>query len=174
MKYAALVRGINVGGRGTLPMPELVTIFEKLKCADVQTYVNSGNVVFSAPAALAKKVPAAVTAAVEKKLGFAPAVTVRDARELADIVAHTPFPTDVGKMLHVAFLDAKPSAPLSALEAVASGGEKLALRGRELYMYLPNGVGKSKLSNTAVEKKLGVMATMRNWNTVVKLADLTA
>ena len=174
MKYAALVRGINVGGNGTLPMSELVAIFQKLECADVKTYVTSGNVVFSAPAALAKKVPAAVTAAVDKKLGFAPAVVVRDARELADVVAHAPFPTDVGKMLHVAFLSAKPTSPLSALEAVASGGERLALRGRELYMFMPNGVGKSKLNNTVLERKLGVVATMRNWNTVVKLAEMTA
>jgi uncharacterized protein (DUF1697 family) len=155
-------------------MPELVKIFTALRCADVVTYVNSGNVVFTAPAALAKSVPAAVTAAVARKLGFAPAVVVRDARALAAIAASSPFPTDVGKQLHVAFLGATPSVPLSALAAAAAAGEQLSLRGRDLYLYLPNGVGKSRMSNTLIENKLGVVATMRNWNTVVKLADLTA
>jgi uncharacterized protein (DUF1697 family) len=170
--YAALIRGINVGGNKIVPMAELVKMFAALKCTGVRTYVNSGNVVFSAPAATAKKVPVAIGAAIDKKLGFTPAIVVRTATELAAVVADNPFPNTAGKELHVAFLaDAPPPANLAGITPGA--GEKLVLRGKHLYMFMPRGVGQTKLSNTLLEKKLGTVATMRNWNTVAKLAEMT-
>lgn len=175
MRYAALVRGINVGGNSQVPMAQLVAMFEALDCAAVSTYVNSGNVVFDAPATIARKVPAAISAAIATQHGFAPAIVLRTAAELAAVARATPFPGDVGKLLHVAFLAGAPNRKkLPALEAACAAGEQLALRGKNLYLYLPGGAGRSRLSAPAIENKLGTIATMRNWNTVLKLVELTA
>jgi uncharacterized protein (DUF1697 family) len=175
MKRAALLRGINVGGHAILPMKELVAIFEKLGCQDVCSYIQSGNVVFDAPAALVKRVPAAVTAAIAKKYGVSPAVLLRDHDELAAIARGNPFASAEPNRLHVAFLlDAPAKAAIAALDPARSPGDTFKVRGREIYLHLPNGAGKTKLSNAWFDAKLSTVSTWRNWNTLQKLVEMTA
>ncbi len=177
MKRAALLRGINVGGHAVLPMKDLVAIFEKLGCLDVCSYIQSGNVVFDAPAALAKRVPAAVTAAIAKRYGASPAVLLREHGELAAIARGTPFARAPLREVHVAFLaDAPKPAAIAALYDTGparSPGDTFEVRGREIYLHLTRGAGKTKLSNAWFEAKLATVSTWRNWNTLQKLVELT-
>jgi uncharacterized protein (DUF1697 family) len=163
--YAALLRGINVGGV-KLVMTDLARLCagEGFDC--VKTYIASGNVVFTSP-----KKEAAVRAALERTLaahmGKPIPVLVRTAAELAATVAANPFPGVAGNRLLVFFLPDGP--PKDVLTGVVSpDGEELAVRGRELFVHYPNGMGRSKL-----KVPLWNVGTSRNLNTVAKLAALT-
>ena len=163
--YAALLRGINVGGVKLL-MTDLARLCagEGFDC--VKTYIASGNVVFTS-----QKKEAAVRAALERRLeahmGKPIPVLVRTAGELAATVAANPFPGVAGNRLLVFFLPDAP--PKAVLAGVASpDGEELAVRGRELFVHYPNGMGRSKL-----KVPLWNVGTSRNLNTVAKLAALT-
>jgi uncharacterized protein (DUF1697 family) len=168
----ALLRGINVGGRSTLPMPALKTSLEALGHEDVVTYIQSGNVVFTS----ASKDPGQeIEERIADDFGLSVAVMVRTPAELKRIVKANPFPkvTD-GKKLHVVFLSGRPAKKAAdALDPDRSPPDELVLKGRELYVHYPNGQGRSKLTNDWIEKTLGVRGTSRNWNTVLKLVELT-
>ena len=175
--HVALLRGINVGGKNLLPMKELVRLFEKLGCVDVATYIQSGNVVFSNPAAALDGFEGEMAAAIEKRFGLRVPVVLRSARELATVLAKNPFlaRSPDPKTLHVAFLAAKPAAADAArLDPKRSPGDSFELRGRDLYLHLPNGVAKTKLTNDYFDRTLATVATVRNWNTVGKLVEMSA
>jgi uncharacterized protein (DUF1697 family) len=165
--YAALLRAVNVGGTGKLAMTDLARLCEREGLCDVKTYIQSGNVVFTSP-----KREAAVKAALEKTLerhvGKPVAVLVRTADELEAIVAANPFPEVPPNRLLITFFD-EPLPKASLAGVVAPGGECLAIRGRELFIHYPEGMGASKLK-VPLLKKTG---TGRNLNTVVKLAAMT-
>lgn len=172
--WIALFRGINVGGRNSLPMKDLVRELEALGLREVRTYIQSGNVVFES----SKKVPATlgaqIAARIEKRHGFAPEVLILGAGELERAVRSNPFPkaTADPKSLHLFFLASSPDSPdLDALTAVKSRSERFRLLGRVFYLHAPDGIGRSKLA-TKVEKALGVAATARNWRTVDKLCAM--
>ncbi len=171
----ALLRGINVGGKHKLPMAELARIFDELGCSEVRTYIQSGNVVYLAEAALAARVPALVAAALEAQRGFAVPVVGRSAAELAAVAAGNPFLAEGADpaTLHVAFLAAAPrAAAIAALDPDRSPPDRFHLVGRELYLCLPNGVARSKLTNDYLDRTLGTTSTIRNWKTVLALVEL--
>jgi uncharacterized protein (DUF1697 family) len=169
----ALLRGINIGPRQRVSMPELRELVEGLGYTDVETLVQSGNVVFSAranPATLERKLEQEI----EKQLGVDPKVVVRTRDELAAAIEANPFavPADP-KNLHVTFLAGEPDA--AAVEKLAEadlGDDRLEFAGREIYILYVNGMGRSELAKQLTRAKLGVAATDRNWNTVTKLLEM--
>jgi uncharacterized protein (DUF1697 family) len=172
--YVALLRGINVGGNRMLPMKDLKVMFEQNGCVDVQTYIQSGNVVFRSAVSDAERLATQVTAAVAKRLGFEPRVLVLTRSELARAVANNPFSEADGNptSVHLFFL-AEPatSADLKSMEALKAKSERFALKGKVLYLHTPDGFGTSRLA-TRAERLLGVEATARNWRTVTTLLDM--
>jgi uncharacterized protein (DUF1697 family) len=168
----SMFRGVNVGGHNKIKMDALRTLYESLKFEDPRTYVQSGNVIFrtkekNSPA-LAKKIQKAV----ERTFGCRPEVILRTPDEMRKAVAATPFTDrnlEPGKIL-VTFLagDPGPEAQLTLL-ALKAHPEELHLQGRELYIYFPDGAGRSKLPWSSVEKLLGTTGTARNWNSVTRM-----
>ena len=174
-RYVALLRGINVGRARQVGMPRLVEVLSARGHENVRTHLRSGNVVLDSPlkeAALVEDLEAAI----EEEFGFAVAVVVRTGAEVAAVIAGDPFAalaTDPARYL-VTFLP-RPPAPdrVDALPPVEGGGEYL-VRGRDLYLWLPDGVANTPLAAWKWDKLLGVPGTARNWNTVAKLGELTA
>jgi uncharacterized protein (DUF1697 family) len=175
--YVALLRGINVGGKNKLPMKDLVAMFVAAGCGDVEAYIQSGNVVFRARPPVAAKVPAAIAGAILARSGYRIPVVMRTAGEVDDVANSNPF-LATGQnpdTLHVAFLADKPKAGgVLALDARRSPPDEFVVRGREIFLRLPNGVARSKLTNAYFDSALGTTSTMRNWRTVLKLRELSA
>lgn len=172
-KYVALFRGINVGGKNILPMQDLRSILESIGCDNVETYIQSGNAVFSASASVAS-LSKSISAAIENDFGFAPQVLLLTADRYREIVASNPFPEgqSAPKSLHVAFLAKTPSAPdLDALEELRTDSERCALLDGAFFLLAPDGIGRSRLAAKA-ERHLGVAMTGRNWRTVSKLLEM--
>ena len=172
--WIAFLRGINVGGNSLLPMKELTALMEKSGCADIRTYIQSGNVVFSATKAQAQQLPKHIGAHVMKTRGFTPGVLVLGTAELKRAADANPYPkaTPEPKSLHLFFLGAAPKSPdLDALNRIKTASEEFILDGKVFYLHAPNGVGTSKLAARA-EKLLGVPATARNWRTVTTVLTM--
>ncbi len=174
MKYVALLRGINVGGKNKLPMKDLVPLFETAGATAVQTYIQSGNVVFEANAAIADSLANSVPDSIRHGFGYRVPLILRSAKEIVRVVANNPFlPKAEPQLLHVAFLSNKPNASaVKQLDPKRSAPDEFKCVGQELYLKLPDGMGKTKLTNAYIETKLGVTATARNWKTVLKLAEM--
>ena len=173
--YVALLRGINVGGKNRLSMKDLVAIFAEAGCDDVQTYIQSGNVVFRAAEAHASRIPARITTAISGRLGFRAPVVMRTAGELRTIARGNPFLRAGADpdALHVMFLsDRPPPRKVAALDPKRSPPDEFEVRGREIYLRCPNGVARTKLTNAYFDTKLSTTSTMRNWRTVLKLVEL--
>ena len=170
----AFLRGINIGPRQRVKMPELRELLEGHGYTDVQTLVQSGNVVFTsraAPSTLERKLEQQI----EEGLGVDPKVVVRTRDELAAVIEANPFPDtpNAKKNLHVTFLSGEPDAGVAAeLEATDFGGDRLAFRGREIYIAYADGMGRSELAKQLARAKLGATATDRNWNTVTTLLEM--
>ena len=165
--YVALLRAVNVGGSGTLPMAELKAICEKLGFADVRTYIQSGNVLFRSGLG-ETEVRERLEAALSERMGKAPGVLLRSRRELEAVLSEAPFPEAKPNFLLSTFRPEPPAA--DALDRlVAPDGEEVQVRGREIYIHYPNGSGRSKLKLPALKP-----GTARNLNTVRKLAELAA
>lgn len=170
-RYAALLRGINLGARNKVAMPALTELFDAMGFADVATYIQSGNVVFSASS---KPDAGSMAKLIAKDLGVESPVIIRSASELAKIVKGNPFKGDAAAC-HVTLLDDKPkAADIKAIDADRFAPDEFAVIGRDVYLRCPKGYGVSKLSNAFWEKKLGRVATTRNWRTISKLRDLTS
>jgi uncharacterized protein (DUF1697 family) len=170
-RYVALLRGINLGARNKLAMADLRTLVTELGAEDVETYVQSGNVVFTSGSSAAT-LKRQIEERIRRDHGHEIAVLLRTRAELAKLVAGNPFPR-AGKdpaTLHVTFLADAPGR--ARIEAPGSGADEFRIVRREVYLHCPNGYGRSKLSNAFFEKKLGVVATTRNWRTVTTLAQL--
>ena len=172
----ALLRGINIGGHHKLQMKALTAALEELGLREVRTYLQSGNVMFRSNTkdrtALAVKITAAITA----QHNFAPQVLLLDTEALHEAMANNPYPEAEATpaYLSLLFLAETPSHPdLKALEALRANSERFKLVGKVFYLHAPDGFGRSKLAANA-ERLLGVPATGRNWNTVRKLAEMTA
>ena len=173
-RYVALLRGINIGPRNRIAMPALREALEEAGFEDVQTYVQSGNVVLTS-SAKADTVRRKVEQVITKSFGLEIAVVVRTAADLKRIVKANPLGNVATepKRYQVSFLDSKlPAKALKELEAVAAPGEQVVARGREVYAWHPAGVARSKLWAKLAGKGLGVTATSRNWTTVEALRDL--
>ena len=162
----ALLRGINVGGNKMVAMSDLRDLAGRLGLRNARTLLQSGNLVFHSD-----KSPAQIEKMLEKELDCV--VFVRTADEWASIVAGNPFPDeakrDPGYLQMMLLKDAKDAA---TLQPAIVGREVARGNGRAIYIVYPDGMGRSKLTNALIEKKLGTRVTARNWNTVLKLAAL--
>ncbi|MDB5440981.1 MAG: hypothetical protein JWM33_3408 [Caulobacteraceae bacterium] len=165
--YIALLRAVNVGGTGKLPMTELAAMCERLGFTHVRTYIASGNVVFLSDLTEAS-VKSLLEAELETYAGKPVGVMVRTAKEMAQVLADNPFPERPGNRTIALFLDAPP--PADALDkAVGVQNEEMRLGRREIYVFYGDGMADSKLRIPA-----GKMGTGRNMNTVAKLAAMAA
>jgi len=176
--YAALLRGINVGGSRKVPMADLRALMEDLGHDGVRSYLQSGQAVFTADHGDEDSLAAELTGAIEKRFGFTVDVIVRDHAYLKAIADNCPFPAAEleAKQLHVTYFSAPVDADRFAeIDQAAYLPEEFRLGDRALYLYAPNGLGRSKLAEHLSKPRLnkGVIATSRNWNTVVKLVEMT-
>jgi uncharacterized protein (DUF1697 family) len=171
--HVALLRGVNVAGKNTLPMADLVDLFEGAGCGDVETYIQSGNVLFRAKNAVARRVPALISGAIADRFGYQVPVVMRSAAELYEIANGNPFVGAEVKALHVAFLAKEPAADrIASLDPDRSPPDQFMVRGQEIYLCCPKGLGRSKLTNKYFDSKLGTTSTLRNWKTVLHLAQM--
>lgn len=174
--FAALLRGVNVGGRNKLPMAELRALFTALGRADVVTYIQSGNVVFRGATRDDRETATRIESRIAERFGLAVAVLLRTRAELEAIAGGNPFlaeQADFSK-LHVVFLRDEPAPDaLARLDPGRSPGDELAVARREVYLHLPAGSARTKLTLDWIERTLGVDATARNWNTLLRLLELT-
>ena len=171
--YVALFRGINVGGKHSLPMQELRNLLGRNGCDDVKTYIQSGNAVFRS-ARQADALSRRISSAIKEQFGFAPTVCMLTIDDYRSIVAANPYPdaVDTPKYLHVGFLTARADNPdLDTLESLRLPTERFELESGAFYLHAPDGIRRSKLVGK-VDKCLGVETTARNWWTVTKLSDL--
>lgn len=170
--WVALLRGINVGGKNKVPMDGLREVFSReLGFDDVRTYIQSGNVVFRGPDEVAVDSDR-LAAAVNDRFGLGIVVVVRTAAQLRDALAADPFPDADRSQVHIGFMSRPPqAAAVEQVDRVAFVPEEFAVRGRELYLHLPNGQGRAKLP-AALDRRLKVPTTARNWRTVTALVEL--
>ena len=171
--WIVLLRGINVGGNNLLPMADLRSALEERECEDVQTYIQSGNVVLRSALRSAGQLQQQVADAIEETRGFRVPVLALKAKELDAALEANPFPhAQDEKALHLFFLFAKPRKPdLEGIAAVAKDSEEFELLGRTFYLHAPEGIARSKAA-AQVEKHLGVEGTGRNLRTARKLQDM--
>ena len=169
----ALLRGINVGGHGKLPMRDLRELLTASGLVNVRTYIQSGNVVFecdeTAPTSLAERIQSVV----EEAAGFAPRVVVFDKTRFLDAVNLNPFPEAEPKTVNVTFMAHPPADPdLDRLGRLKNGSERYQLIESCFYLHAPDGIGRSKLA-AAIESSLGVPGTSRNGRSLAKIAEMT-
>lgn len=177
--YAALLRGINVGGNKKVPMAELHALMQDLGHGGVRTYLQSGQAVFTSGHGDDASLAAELTAAIEKRFGFAVDVIVRDHAYLRAVAENCPFPAAEleARQLHVTYFSVPVDAARYAdVDQSAHLPEEFRLGDRALYLYVPNGLGRSKLAEQLSRPRAtkGLIATSRNWNTVLKLVEMTA
>ena len=167
-RYVAMLRGINLGAHKRISMKQLEALVAGLGYTDVTTYLQSGNVVFTA-SGTADAIAGAVEGKIEKELGHDVAVIVRTAAQMAKIVKGNPFDA---KAAHVTFLaDRPPAAKVKEPVTIATGADAFRVVGREVYLSTPNGYGRTKLNNAFWERRFQTVATTRNWNTVTALTQ---
>jgi uncharacterized protein (DUF1697 family) len=172
--WIALLRGINLGARNKVSMPDLRELFSDLGAEDVTTYVQSGNVVFRSAAAR-DELTRAIENEIRSRFGLDVTILLRTNEELAAVAAGNPFAADEPEptKLHATFLVKSPErARVSALEEKQFEPDRFHVTSDVVYLHCPEGYGRSKLSNAFFEKQLGVAATTRNWRTVTTLAEL--
>jgi uncharacterized protein (DUF1697 family) len=174
--FISLLRGINVSGQKTIRMPELKALYESLGFTQVTTYLQSGNVVFDCADREASTVRGSIEKEIERHFSFSVSVLLRDRDDFQRIIGGNPFlaqRNEDPERLHVTFLSALPSAlALKDLETPIDTTDEYFLSGKEVYLFCPNGYGRTKLSNNFFERKLKVAATTRNWKTVNALVDI--
>ncbi len=178
MKYISILRGINVSGQKKIKMSDLRLLYESLGFQNVVTYIQSGNVIFDTTVKNMADLKISIENAIEEKYEYHIPVIIRTNSEIGDIIKNCPFGlVDLvkdGTRILVTILTSEPSETrISAILKYAAATEKIVISGKEVYLYCPNGYGKSKLSNTLLEKKLGIDATTRNWKTIHKLYELS-
>ena len=168
-----MLRGVNVAGHKRLKMSELAELYTSLGFVNIRTYIQSGNVVFSHTQKDESDLAHRIHGAMKTKLGLDVTVFLRTPEDLDRVVKKNPFIDNDHNRMHITFLYARPiRVPRDEIDAVAAEGEKFSILGREVCLFLPNGQGKTKLSNGFFEKIFKVPATTRNWNTVLALLEL--
>ncbi len=172
----ALLRAVNVGGR-SVAMAELRAMLAQLGCGNPRTLLQSGNVVFALKARMsAATFEAKLEAQAQRRFGMPVAFMLRTAAEWDAIIARNPFleaaQRDPAHLLLMALKGGPAAAAVRALRDGYTGPETIHIAGRDAYLIYPEGIGRSKLTNALIERKLGVAGTARNWNTVLKLAAL--
>ena len=172
--YIALLRGINVGGRNSLPMKALAALLEDLGCMNIKTYIQSGNVVLQSAQRSVAQLSEAISTEINERHNFNPLILILQAQDLQRAVAMNPFPDAESdpKSLHLGFLGSLASNPdLKKLQRLKADSEQFQLIGKVFYLHAPDGVGRSQLAAKA-EKSIGVSMTSRNWRTVGKIVEM--
>lgn len=176
-RYVALLRGVNLGKRRKLPMGELREILCSLGYGEVSTYLQSGNALFTSPREDQAAMEKEIERAIERAFGLDVPTLLRTGDELSTVIAGNPFPHALAQpaQFHVSFLSSQPDAEaLALLDPEQFAPDEFHLGPRAIYLWYPNGLQASKLTNTFWERRLGVIATSRNWNTVTQLRKLLA
>jgi uncharacterized protein (DUF1697 family) len=172
----SMLRGVNVGGHKMVKMDALKALYESLGLRDVETYVQSGNVIFRTEGRELVRLCKRIENGIEQTFGFHSDVIVRTPAELRDVVQKNPFASRRGiepKRLAVTFLASDPGKEArEKLLAIKTEPEELQIEGRELYIYYPNGMARPKLTWPIIEKALKTSGTARNWNSVTKLLEI--
>jgi uncharacterized protein (DUF1697 family) len=172
----SLFRGINVGGNQIVRMDALKELHESLGLQDVQTYIQSGNVVFTSDNSDMAHIQKDIEDSFAQTFGFPVKVMVRTANELNAIIENNPFqnqPMRESNRIIALFLASDPSSTaLEEIQKTYDGPEEIDIIGQEVFIYYPDGMGRSKLTNTFLEKRLKTAGTARNWNTVLKLQKM--
>lgn len=171
--YISILRGINISGHRIIKMEALRGMYAKLGYADIQTYIQSGNVIFRSSSASVQEIEREISKEIESCFGFDVPVIVLDSDELRQVISDNPFvkddTIDISKV-HVTFLSAIPET--EKYELIREGdyqGDKFCLVNRSIYVYCPNGYGNTKLNTNFIESRLKVAATSRNWKTTLEL-----
>jgi uncharacterized protein (DUF1697 family) len=172
----SMLRGVNVGLHNRIKMDELRDVYQSLKFSDPRTYVQSGNVIFRTKDQNISQLAVKIQEAISQKFGFAIPVILRTPDEFRRVIAANPLAKrrdiNPGKLL-VTFLASEPSTQARAhVLALKPDPEELHLIGRELYIYFPNGAGRSKLQWSSLDKKLDTVGTTRNLNSVTKMLEI--
>ncbi|NQX58477.1 DUF1697 domain-containing protein [Paenibacillus qinlingensis] len=175
-QYVAMLRGINVSGQKIIKMDRLRQLFESMNFTDVSTYIQSGNVIFEAEELDAAILRDRIVHELKEQLTYDIPVIIRTPAELLEVVQDTPYAAvnvDENEQRYVTFLSQAPTeAALAKLDAAQSEVDEYQVKGLTVYLLIRKNYGDSKFSNNFIEKKLGVSATTRNWETVNKLIQL--
>ncbi len=172
----SMLRGVNVGGHNKIKMEALRALYESLKLRDAETYVQSGNVIFRTDEKDLSRLAKKIEDGIEGKFGFRPDVILRTAAGMREVIARNPFAKrrgiEPGKLL-VSFLASDPGEEgREKLRQMKCDPEEMRIEGREIYIYFPNGAGRSKLNWAGLGKMLKTTATGRNWNSVTKMLEM--
>ncbi|MBV8551371.1 MAG: DUF1697 domain-containing protein [Acidobacteriaceae bacterium] len=173
--HLALLRGINLGGKNKLPMKDLAAMFAGAGCHDIVTYIQSGNVIFKAASKVSVQLSDTISSEIEKHFGCRVPVVLRTAEQMRKAVDSNPFIKEgvPENTLHVVFLKDLPSPRRAGnLDPDRSPPDVFTLLGQEIYLRLPNGMARTKLTSYYFDSKLGTIGTARNWRTVTKLLEL--
>ena len=175
-KFIALLRGINVSGQKQIKMPDLKSLFEESGFQNIETYIQSGNVIFTSKEKLPEKLEQKISLAIKRKFGFDVQIIVLTPEEIEYVLNNNLFikKKKESEKLYVTFLAKSPSDEnINKLNAIDYSPEEYIIDGRYIYLFVPNGYGKAKLNNNFFESKLNVSATTRNWKTVNKMFELS-
>jgi len=175
-RYLCILRGINVSGQKKVKMAELVSVFESLGLKNIQTYIQSGNVVFSSSSKDTGKLARKIEREITDQFGFDVPVLLRTKNEIDSMLKINPFLEKKGvdeSKLHVTLLAHAPDKSVQKMNATGEHEtDRFVLKGDNVFLYCPGGYGKTRFSNVFLEKLLGVTATTRNWKTINALVDL--
>lgn len=173
--FVSMLRGINVGGNKKISMAELKKVYEDLGLKDVQTFIQSGNVLFKFQGSDIDKLRDKIEKGISSKFGFDVKVLMRTTEELQNTIKKMPFKKEDTERVYITFLSDKPAVVQEEeINKYKNESEKYIISGKEIYFFCPTGYGKTKLSNNFFEKKLKVSATTRNWNSVNKLFQIAS
>jgi len=171
--YISILRGINVSGQKIIKMDDLRGLYSGMGFTNVETYIQSGNVIFQYPLTETVVLEKNINEKIAGSLYFEVPVLVKELSELKEIIRNNPFLTEKGgniSQLYATFLSSSPSAEDISKISGNYTPDEFAVIGKTIYLFCPGGYGKAKLSNTFFEKKLKVSATTRNWKTITELA----
>lgn len=176
--YISILRGINVSGQKLIKMDALKKMYENLNFENIQTYVQSGNVIFSSKEKEPKKLERIISSKIETEFGFEVPVIVLNTKTLETIIENNPLAKNILKdisFLHVTFLADNPTQfDKESIIEKKQPEEEIEFTQNAVYLYCPNGYGKTKLNNNFLENKLKVKATTRNWKTTNELLKLAS
>ncbi len=172
--YISLLRGINVGGHRKINMPDLRKLYVSHGFTAVQTYIQSGNVIFRYMETKAGNLSGIISNAIHQAFNLDVAVVVRSAAEWKLVIERMPYPALSAETIHVIFLSTKPSGivPACTPEDEKRSAGKWYVLSKEIYLHCPQGFSKFKFPSAFTEKNLGVYTTTRNWETVLKLYEI--
>ncbi len=177
LTYLSMLRGINVGGQNKIKMEELKSLYESLGFKNIRTYIQSGNVIFGSAGKDTKELSNLIEEKIKEVFRLSVSVLLRTPAELQHIIDANPFINDkhidTGK-LYITFLSIAPKASaLSEMKEIRGDPDKFYIVDREIYLYCPDGYGRTKFSNDFFERKSGIAATTRNWKLVNTLLEMT-